>query len=149
MRTNDKRQASTVLFITPACLTSWNISQKTDVRAVGTTSVHLPVFGGEVDMKTPIVVMCSAAMWLFGSAAAGAEPRPDQKSPSAAEATFKALDRNHDQSLSKVEAKADQSISAAFSTADINLDGYITKSEYIAYLQRLSESPSTREPPTE
>lgn len=100
-------------------------------------------------MKTPIVVMYSAAILLFGTAAADTEPRAGQKSPSSTEATFKSLDRNRDQSLSKVEAKADKSIWAAFSSADVNLDGYITKSEYMAYLQRLTESSSTREPPTQ
>jgi hypothetical protein len=93
-------------------------------------------------MKTPIVVVFAAAIagLLFGSVSTGAEPRPDQKSRSV-EAIFKSLDRDLDQSISKVEAKADSSLSAAFSSADVNLDGYITKPEYLAYLERLAAPP--------
>ena len=96
-------------------------------------------------MKTPVVVIFSVAILLFGAAAANGQARPDQKSPSSAEATFESLDRNRDKALSKVEAKADKSIAAVFQTADINLDGYISKPEYIAYVQRSTESPAAHE----
>jgi hypothetical protein len=62
-----------------------------------------------------------------------------------ATATFKSLDRDKDQSISKVEAKADRALAANFDTADINLDGYISKSEYDVYLQRSSGAPPKQE----
>jgi hypothetical protein len=49
--------------------------------------------------------------------------------------------------LSKIEAKADSSIWGAFDKADVNLDGYITKPEYQAYLE-VSRAPASPESPT-
>jgi hypothetical protein len=80
-------------------------------------------------MKALIILV---AVMLPLATAASAE----SKAP--ATATFKSLDRNGDKSISKVEAKADRAIAANFNTADINLDGYISKSEYDVYLQRAS-----------
>lgn len=96
-------------------------------------------------MKTPTIVIFSAAILLCGASAAQGQTRSDQKSQQSAEATFESLDRNRDEALSKVEAKAETSISAAFASADANLDGYISKVEYVAYVQR-STSP---QPPTQ
>lgn len=95
-------------------------------------------------MKTPTIVIFSAAVLLCSALAAQGQTRSDQKSQQSAEATFKSLDRDRDKALSKVEAKADASISAVFAKADVNLDGYISKPEYVAYIE-LSTSP---EPPT-
>jgi EF hand len=94
-------------------------------------------------LKTPTLVIFSAAMLLFSTAVAA---HPDQKSPNAAEATFKSLDRNRDQALSKVEAKVDNAISAAFDHADLNHDGYISKAEYMAHVQRSTAPATDREP---
>ena len=98
-------------------------------------------------MKTPTVIVASAAFLLFSTAAASAQVRSDQKSPDATEATFKSLDRNRDQAISKVEVKANSSLAAAFDVADVNLDGYITKAEYTAFVQRSMEK--AREQPTQ
>jgi hypothetical protein len=100
-------------------------------------------------MKAPTVVIFSAAILLFSAAAAHGQARADQKSPSTAEATFKSLDSNRDQALSKIEAKRDNSISAAFDRADANLDGYISKAEYVAHLEiQGSTAPATDREPT-
>lgn len=88
-------------------------------------------------MKALIILV---AVMLPLATAASAE---QSKAP--ATATFKSLDRNGDQSISKVEAKADRAVAAAFDTADINLDGYISKSEYDVYLQRASGAPPKQE----
>lgn len=96
-------------------------------------------------MKASSIVILSAVVLLFGAVTAAGQARPEQKSPSTAEATFKSLDRDRDNALSKVEAKADNSIAAVFATADINLDGYITKSEYMAYVGRST----SRQPPNQ
>jgi hypothetical protein len=92
----------------------------------------------------------SVAMLLFGVAALAEQPTRDSQEPSmsSAAAKFKALDRNGDGELSKLEARADSSISAQFASFDINLNGYITKSEYEAYI-RSKMQPSGNEPSTQ
>lgn len=101
-------------------------------------------------MKTRSIFLLSAALLFFSAAAAqGQTPANKQKSPASVEATFKALDRNLDQALSKIEAKADSSLWAVFDKADINLDGYISKSEYRAYLEVSTAPAASREPPTQ
>jgi hypothetical protein len=99
-------------------------------------------------MKTLNIL--SVAMLLFGVAALAEQPtRASQdRSMSSAAAKFKALDRNGDGELSKIEAKADSSISAQFASFDINLNGYITRSEYDAYIQS-KRQPSGSEPATQ
>lgn len=79
----------------------------------------------------------SVAMLLFGVGALADQPARDSqdRSMSSDAAKFKTLDRNGDGELSKVEARADSSISAQFASFDINLNGYITKSEYDAYIR--------------
>jgi Ca2+-binding EF-hand superfamily protein len=93
-------------------------------------------------MKALIILV--AVMIPLATAAGGDRP-VSEKRPTPTTETFKSLDRNGDQSISKVEAKADRTIAAVFDTADINLDGYISKSEYAAYLQRASEMPPKQE----
>ncbi|HEV8332357.1 MAG TPA: hypothetical protein VGQ22_13110 [Steroidobacteraceae bacterium] len=93
-------------------------------------------------MKALIILV--AVMLPLATAASAERPVSDKQSTPTTE-TFKSLDRNGDQSISKVEAKADRTIAAVFDTADINLDGYISKSEYAAYLQRASETPPKQE----
>ena len=101
-------------------------------------------------MKTPSILLVWAALLIFSAAAAQSQtPASKQTSPASVEATFKALDRNLDRALSKIEAKADPSIWAAFDKADINLDGYISKSEYQAYLEVSAAPAGSREPPTQ
>jgi Ca2+-binding EF-hand superfamily protein len=55
-------------------------------------------------------------------------------SPSASEVieTFKSLDANTDQRISKEEAKADKSVVSRFAAIDSNGDGYIDQDEYLA-----------------
>jgi hypothetical protein len=108
---------------------------------------HLPAFWRGAPVKTQTVVIVSAAILLFSAAAANAQAPADQQSLTT-EATFKSLDRNRDQALSKVEAKADNSISAVFDRADVNLDGYISKVEYNAYVQRFGAPTRDHAPPT-
>jgi hypothetical protein len=105
-------------------------------------------FSQEVRMK--VLKALSVAMLLFGVAALADQPtRASQdRSMSSAAAKFKALDRNGDGELSKLEARSDSSISAQFASFDLNLNGYITKSEYDAYI-RSKTQPSGSEPATQ
>jgi hypothetical protein len=92
----------------------------------------------------------SVAMLLFGVAALAEQPmRASQdRSMSSAAAKFKALDRNGDGELNKLEAKSDSSISAQFASFDLNLNGFITKAEYDAYIQSKTQ-PSSSDPATQ
>ena len=94
-------------------------------------------------MKALIVLI--AVMLPLATAASADGPSSNKESKAPATATFKSLDRNGDQSISKVEARADRTVAAAFNTADINLDGYISKSEYDVYLQLASGAPPKQE----
>lgn len=89
------------------------------------------------------LIILAAVMLPLATAAAADRAGPDKQSPASVDATFKSLDRNRDQDLSRIEAKADRAISAAFDTADVNADGYISKPEYAAFVQRSSEAPDT------
>lgn len=50
----------------------------------------------EAHMKTPTLLVFSAAILFFSAAAANAQTKSDQRSANIAEATFKSLDRNRD-----------------------------------------------------
>jgi hypothetical protein len=93
-----------------------------------------------------LITLCAAAS-SFGVALAGDQPtrNPQEKPAEAAVAKFEALDRNGDQELSKIEANKDASIAAQFSSIDLNLNGFITRAEYTAYMQVKSQ-PSERAP---
>jgi Ca2+-binding EF-hand superfamily protein len=63
----------------------------------------------------------------------------DVKTPSAATPTtgevietFKALDKDTDQRISKQEAQADKSVSSRFAAIDANGDGFLDREEYLA-----------------
>ena len=94
-------------------------------------------------MKALIILI--AVMLPLATAASADGARSDKQAKAPATTTFKSLDRNGDQSISKVEARADRAVTAAFNTADINLDGYISKSEYDVYLQLASGAPPKQE----
>ncbi|HKQ14270.1 MAG TPA: hypothetical protein VJT80_12620 [Steroidobacteraceae bacterium] len=53
-----------------------------------------------------------------------------------AEETFKSLDKNADQRLSKAEAASDKSLARTFTYLDANGDGYLTLREYTAHLKK-------------
>ena len=59
----------------------------------------------------------------------------DQPS-SSAEETFKALDKDSDQRLSKTEAANDKSLARTFAYLDANGDGYLTLREYTAHMKK-------------
>lgn len=94
-------------------------------------------------MKALIILI--AVMLPLATAASADRPNSDQASKAPATATFKSLDRNKDQSISKLEARSDKTLAANFDTADINLDGFVSKSEYDVYLQRSSGVPPKQE----
>jgi hypothetical protein len=79
----------------------------------------------------------SVAVAFATSATAADRPvNPSDKAAAPAQAKFQSLDRDRDGALNKREAKPDASITAQFDAMDVNLDGYITRAEYMAYLER-------------
>jgi Ca2+-binding EF-hand superfamily protein len=68
---------------------------------------------------------------LLSTTAVGEEPKQMQKK----EATFKSLDRNADERLSKSEVKNDAALSAHFAALDTDRDGHLTMGEYAAHTE--------------
>ena len=60
----------------------------------------------------------------------------EEKATSSPEETFKALDKDGDQRLSKSEAANDKSLARTFAYLDANGDGYLTMREYTAHMRK-------------
>lgn len=56
------------------------------------------------------------------------------------DATFKSLDRDSDQRLSKTEATGDQMLNDHFAMIDADADGYLTKGEFTAHMKEMKAS---------
>lgn len=67
-----------------------------------------------------------------GAATAGGNERPG----GSAAAQFESLDRNSDQRLSQQEASGDENVAGKFAALDGDGDGYITKREYTARMEK-------------
>lgn len=61
------------------------------------------------------------------------------------DATFKSLDRDTDQRLSKTEAAGDKMLTEHFSAIDADSDGYLTKREYTAHMKDMKKQPAQRD----
>jgi hypothetical protein len=83
-------------------------------------------------MMRRLIAVTVAAVLSIGPAVAD-----DAKS---AEATFKSLDRDTDQRLSKTEAAGDKMLTEHFSVVDADSDGYLSKGEYTAHLKDMESS---------
>jgi hypothetical protein len=59
----------------------------------------------------------------------------DTKPMQGTEATFKSLDKNADERLSKSEVATDTALSAHFAALDANRDGFLTMGEYAAHTE--------------
>lgn len=84
---------------------------------------------------------------MLVTAAAIGDDRPgkntEKASEKSAQAKFESLDRNNDDALNKLEARADAAIAAQFASLDINADGFISKREYIAKMTQ-ARSPNSQ-----
>jgi hypothetical protein len=67
---------------------------------------------------------------------AAAQAAEGDKTASDPEATFKSLDRDSDQRLSKSEAANDRSLARTFAYLDADGDGYLTMREYTAHMKQ-------------
>jgi hypothetical protein len=64
----------------------------------------------------------------------------DDESKSATEATFKSLDKDTDQRLSKTEAAKNTMLTEHFAAADADSDGYLSSMEYSAHMKAMKSS---------
>jgi hypothetical protein len=88
-----------------------------------------------------IKIRKSLPVCLISMLAIGAANAADQeKTPASADATFKSLDRDSDQRLSKAEAASDKMLKEHWAAVDADSDGYLTKGEYTAHMKEM-ESP--------
>jgi Ca2+-binding EF-hand superfamily protein len=78
---------------------------------------------------------------LAGLMSIGVAMADDREKSDSADATFKALDKNADQQLSKTETAGDKMLSQHFSAADQDTDGYLSKQEYTAHMAAMSDKP--------
>ena len=88
--------------------------------------------------------VAGAAATLLPLAAAFAQSPPDTSTPAQPEqrgATFESLDADSDGRISKVEAEANATVKAQFSSYDVNGDGFIERAEVTQANQSQSESP--------
>lgn len=53
------------------------------------------------------------------------------------EATFKSMDRDSDQRLSKTEVARDEMLNDHFAAIDADGDGYLTQREYTAHMKEM------------
>jgi hypothetical protein len=84
-------------------------------------------------------------VFLMSMLSLGAANAGDQDKPMAsADATFKSLDRDSDQRLSKSEASGDKMLTEHFAAVDADGDGYLTKREYTAHMKDM-KSPKQEE----
>jgi hypothetical protein len=83
-------------------------------------------------MRTLIPVLVASALAMTSVMADDKE-----KSMAGEETTFKALDRDSDQRLSKSEATGDKMLTDHFAMIDADSDGYLTKPEYTAHMKEM------------
>jgi hypothetical protein len=88
-------------------------------------------------MRAFISISAFAIALAAGVATAGGNER--YGGPAAA--VFESLDRNSDQRLSKQEASSDESVAGKFAALDVDGDGYITKREFTARMEKDQNDP--------
>jgi Ca2+-binding EF-hand superfamily protein len=65
-----------------------------------------------------------------------AQAAEQEQSTSSAEATFKSLDKDGDQRLSKTEAASDKSLARTLAYLDADGNGFLTLREYTAHMKK-------------
>jgi Ca2+-binding EF-hand superfamily protein len=84
-----------------------------------------------------LIAISALAVALGSSCAVG----HDNDKHRGSTAQFESLDRNSDQKLSQQEASSDQQLSSQFAALDVDSDGYVTKREYMARMQKDQQAP--------
>ena len=86
-------------------------------------------------MRTMIPVFVASVLAITSATSVLADDK--EKSMDREETTFKALDRDSDQRLSKSEATGDKMLNDHFAMIDADADGYLTEREYTAHLKEM------------
>jgi len=92
-------------------------------------------------MTLKLISVFAATVLSSGVAAADDQ----DKAAASTDATFKSLDRDTDQRLSKTEVASDKMLSEHFAAADADSDGYLTKREYSAHMKSMKTEPAKKE----
>jgi hypothetical protein len=85
-------------------------------------------------MMHKLIALAVASVLSVGVAIAD-----DDKSMKSTDATFKSLDRDTDQRLSKTEAAGDKMLNEHFSAVDADSDGYLSKREVTAHMKDMQQ----------
>lgn len=91
-------------------------------------------------MTQKLIALAVAAVLSIGFAVAD-----DDTSKKGADATFKSLDRNTDQRLSKSEAAGDKMLTEHFALVDADKDGYLSKTEVTTHIMEMEASTSKKD----
>jgi hypothetical protein len=83
-------------------------------------------------MRAFISISALTLALASGAAFAGG----NERSGGSAAAQFESLDRNSDQRLSQQEAASDENLAGKFAALDVDGDGYVTKREFAARMQK-------------
>jgi Ca2+-binding EF-hand superfamily protein len=86
-------------------------------------------------MTQRLTALAVAAVLSIGFAVA-----EDDTSMKSADATFKSLDRDTDQRLSKTEAAGDKMLTEHFAVVDADRDGYLSKTEVTTHIKEMEAS---------
>jgi hypothetical protein len=85
-------------------------------------------------MIKTVVSLLLASLLSLGIAVAD-----DREKSSSADATFKSLDRDTDERLSKTEAAGDKMLTEHFAAVDADSDGYLSKREVTAHMKDMEK----------
>jgi Ca2+-binding EF-hand superfamily protein len=86
--------------------------------------------------KELISVLLATTILSVGVVAAADQDKPTAR----ADATFKSLDRDADQRLSKTEVAKDKMLTEHFAAVDADGDGYLTTREYTAHMKEMESA---------
>jgi Ca2+-binding EF-hand superfamily protein len=86
-------------------------------------------------MMQKLVAASVAVLLSCGVVLADDENKPMKS----ADATFKSLDRDADERLSKTEVVSDSMLTDHFAAVDADSDGYLTKREYTAHMKDMKK----------
>ena len=77
---------------------------------------------------------------LLTTLSIGAANADHHEEASGADATFKSLDKDADQRLSKSEAAGDKMLNDHFAAADADSDGYLSKMEVSSHMKEMANA---------
>ncbi|MGH8174823.1 MAG: hypothetical protein ACREV5_01010 [Steroidobacter sp.] len=92
-------------------------------------------------MTLKLISVFAATVLCMGVVVADDADKP----MASADATFKSLDRDADQRLSKTEVASDQMLTEHFAAVDADSDGYVTKREHAAHMKDMKKESAKKD----